>query len=218
MRPASDQELGGDDWRLYEYVTRHFIATLAPDMHFVRTKACFQIGTENFTIMGRVMEKGKFSFADVLLSSRVEDDVLPDLRQGETLDVNKMELYEGETSPPGYLTEADLIGKMEKGGIGTDASIPTHIKNICDRGYCEVGSGRTMIPTNLGIILVRGYHKIDSELVLPLVRQNVEREMTKIAEGVAKKDQVVEWSLRVFYAKFNYFKNNIGRMDQLMEV
>eukprot|EP01061_Rhynchopus_euleeides_P005988 TRINITY_DN15065_c0_g1_i2.p1 TRINITY_DN15065_c0_g1~~TRINITY_DN15065_c0_g1_i2.p1 ORF type:complete len:722 (+),score=287.37 TRINITY_DN15065_c0_g1_i2:104-2167(+) len=217
MRYATEGELGGDRWRLYEFVTRHFIATLSPDMTYTRTKATMTIGTEGFTCVGRVMDKGRLSFADVLIGSRVEDDALPDLRQGETLEVQKLELYEGETSAPGYLTEADLIGKMEKGGIGTDASIPTHIKNICDRGYCEVGSGRTMIPTTLGIILVRGYHKIDSELVLPLVRQSVEREVTKIADGKACKDEVVEWSLRVFFAKFNFFKNNIGRMDQLME-
>ena len=219
MRPASEGTLGGDEWRLYEYITRHFIATLSPDMHFTRTKVCFQIGTETFTCTGKVLDKGRLSFADVLTNLRVEDDALPEgIKQGESLPIRKLELYEGETSPPGYLTEADLIGKMERNGIGTDASIPTHIKNVCDRGYCEVGSGRTMVPTSLGIILVHGYHKIDSELVLPLVRQNVEKEVAKIAEGRAYKEEVVEWTLRIFFGKFAFFKNNIGRMDQLMEV
>eukprot|EP01064_Diplonema_japonicum_P013567 TRINITY_DN2110_c0_g1_i1.p1 TRINITY_DN2110_c0_g1~~TRINITY_DN2110_c0_g1_i1.p1 ORF type:complete len:859 (+),score=191.97 TRINITY_DN2110_c0_g1_i1:37-2613(+) len=217
MRPASEGSLGGDEWRLYDYITRHFIASLSPDMQFTRTKAILTIGTETFTVVGRTMDKGKMSFADVLPYAKVEDEILPELHQGELLDLSKLELYEGETSAPGYLTEADLIGKMEKSGIGTDASIPTHINNICDRGYCAVDSGRTMVPTPLGIILVHGYHKIDDELVLPLVRQNVEREVTKIADGKANKEEVVEWTLRIFYAKFRFFKLNIERMDVLME-
>jgi DNA topoisomerase-3 len=39
-------------------------------------------------------------------------------------------IIEGVTQAPGYLTEANLIAKMEKYGIGTDASIATHINNI----------------------------------------------------------------------------------------
>ncbi|KAJ9463502.1 DNA topoisomerase 3-beta [Diplonema papillatum] len=218
MRPATEGMLGGDEWRLYDYITRHFIATVSPDMHYTRTKVLFAIGTETFTAVGRSMDKGRMSFADVLFYAKVDDEILPDgFYQGEQLDVKTLELYEGETSPPGYLTEADLIGKMEKSGIGTDASIPTHINTICERGYASVGQGRTMIPNPLGIILVHGLHKIDPELVLPLVRQNVEREGTKIAEGHADKEAVVEWTLRIFFAKFRFFKDNIVRMDQLME-
>ena len=103
---------------------------------------------------------------------------------GEEIDVVSNKILEGRTEAPGFLSEADLIAKMEKNGIGTDASIATHINNIILRDYVQVRDpGRMLVPTPLGNALVKGYCEIDPELVLPRVRSNIERSCEFVAKG-----------------------------------
>lgn len=71
---------------------------------------------------------------------------------------------------------------MEKHGIGTDASMAVHINNICERDYVKVGQGRKLIPTNLGLSLIKGYNDIDKDLAAPELRSNIERSVSLIAK------------------------------------
>ncbi len=59
-------------------------------------------------------------------------------KPGDHAEVCSSDLTEGVTQPPPYLKEYELIDAMDKHGIGTDASIATHVKNICDRRYVTV--------------------------------------------------------------------------------
>lgn len=215
MRSATPAELSGDEWRIYEYITRHFIASVSPDCRLIRTKITIELGGEVFSLSGKVVEDP--GFTEIMPYSRVEDDKIPTgVNAGDAFQLSDVRLQAGQTQPPSYLTESDLIGLMEKHGIGTDASISTHVNNIVERGYCSVQAGRVMKPSKLGIVLVHGIKTIDPELVLPLVRSRVEEYVTHIAEGRAQLQDVLSYSLELFFAKFKFFKEHIDTFDALM--
>lgn len=108
---------------------------------------------------------------------------------------------------------------MEKYGIGTDASIATHINNILVRQYVTVRDpGRQLVPTPLGYALVKGYCEIDPELVLPQVRQNIEKSCEMIAKGLVDFNRVVSHVTQIFKDKFKYFKMSIGTMEKLLTI
>jgi len=138
---------------------------------------------------------------------------------GDIIDVKSTRIVESRTEAPGYLTEADLISMMEKHGIGTDASIPTHINNIIERSYVVVKEpGRSLVPTTLGQALVKGYCEIDPELVLPQVRSNIEKSCELISQGKADFGKVVSHVCKIFKDKFNYFKLSAGTMERLLNI
>ncbi|CAF93528.1 unnamed protein product, partial [Tetraodon nigroviridis] len=217
MRSASEAELGCDGWRLYEYITRHFIATVSQDCKYLQTTIDFNIGTEAFSCSGKTLMSAGFTALMPWQNIPLEE-AMPTCECGDTFTVDEIKLVEKQTSPPDYLTEAELITLMEKHGIGTDASIPVHINNICQRNYVTVESGRKLKPTNLGIVLVHGYYKIDAELVLPTIRSAVEKQLNLIALGRANYQQVLHHTLEIFKRKFHYFVDVITGMDELMEV
>ncbi|KAL5075977.1 hypothetical protein RYX36_014961 [Vicia faba] len=136
MRSASEDMLGNDAWKLYQYICQYFIGTVSPDCKYVRKKVEFSVGGESFHCTGQhVITKG---FTAIMPWLAINDKSIPSFTKGEKIEVSKVELYEGNTTPPDFLTESELISLMEKNGIGTDASIPVHINNICERNYVQI--------------------------------------------------------------------------------
>ncbi len=82
----------------------------------------------------------------------------------------------------------------------------------------KIIAGRRLKPTPLGIVLVHGYHSIDSELVLPHMRRAVEEQLNHIASGQANFRDVLQFVLAIFATKYRFFVQHISSMDQLFEV
>ncbi|XP_050303621.1 DNA topoisomerase 3-beta-1 [Anthonomus grandis grandis] len=217
MKAASRTELDGDAWKLYDYITRHFIGTLAKDCKYLSTSIKIIINNEVFYITGKTLiDPGYTSL--MTWQALGKNEIVPKFVENETVPIQNARLTEHQTSPPDYLTEAELITLMEKHGIGTDASIPVHINNISQRNYVTVTPGRKLKPTTLGIVLVHGYQKIDAQLVLPTMRSAVEEQLNLIAAGKANFNAVLKHTIDIFKLKFQYFVKNIDAMDQLFEV
>lgn len=217
MKAASRNELDGDAWKLYDYITRHFIGTLAKDCRYLSTTIKIVINGEVFYITGKsLIDPGYTSVMTWHAFGR--NETVPELSENDLLPIQGVKLTEHQTSPPDYLTEAELITLMEKHGIGTDASIPVHINNISQRNYVTVTPGRRLKPTTLGIVLVHGYQKIDAQLVLPTMRSAVEEQLNLIALGKANFNDVLKHTIDIFKLKFQYFVKSIDAMDQLFEV
>ncbi|XP_058093481.1 DNA topoisomerase 3-beta isoform X2 [Magnolia sinica] len=215
MRLATEDMLGNDAWRLYQYITQHFIGTVSPDCKYLRTKVELSAGGESFNCIGlQVIDEG---FTSIMPWMAVNEKNLPQFSKGERIKISKIDLYEGSTTPPDYLSESEIISLMEKNGIGTDASIPVHINNICERNYVQVQGGRRLVPTALGITLIRGYQCIDPDLCLPDIRSFIEQQITLIAKGQADHIRVVQHVLQQFTQKYSYFVKQIETMDELFE-
>jgi len=204
------------DWRLYELIARHFLASVSPDVKFCTRTVTFAIGEDSFTVTGSMTIEAGFMAITPWAASKGKD--LPSFTQGETVPIGVVEIQTQYTSPPGYLTESELLGMMEANGIGTDASMPTHIENICERNYVRVeANSRTLVPTQLGIMLVHGYLKIDAELVRPAIRRDIEQRMSLISKGQTDYQVEMRNALQMYKAKFAYFRQNINLMDSLFE-
>ena len=214
MRCAAADELDGNEWRVYDMISRHFIASLSPNCSYAKTSATYAIGQETFKCKGvRLIDAG---WTALIPRQAVRDEGVVDHSLGMVL--TDVVVSEGKTSPPGYLTESDLISWMEANGIGTDASIATHINTVCVRNYVTVqGGDRSMVPTEMGISLVHGYYRVDPDLVLPNVRSQIEKYIDLVATGKATFEQVVPHAIEVFRSKYQYFVSHISRMDELFE-
>lgn len=157
------------------------MASLCEGAEYEEKKFTISLDKENFTQDALLLTKeGFLAMMPWKRGNYIKD--FPNLNLGQVLKVESVSYEVRETEPPEYLSESDLIKLMEHNRIGTDASMPTHIENITERKYVNVSASRRLSPTKLGIALIEALTAVDSELVLPTVRANIEKNVEEIAK------------------------------------
>ncbi|XP_035205425.1 DNA topoisomerase 3-alpha-like, partial [Stegodyphus dumicola] len=107
--------LQGNEKTIYEFVVRHFLACVSKDAEGRETTIEIEIKGERFAVNGLVIIAR--NYLDVYPYERWNAKVIGEYSPNEVFQPSSIEMTEGETSAPELLTEADLIGLMEKHGI-----------------------------------------------------------------------------------------------------
>ncbi|RLE94341.1 MAG: type IA DNA topoisomerase, partial [Thermoprotei archaeon] len=183
-------------WRLYDLVVRHFLATLSPPMRVESQRVEVEAAGLKLSAKGlRVLDPG---YTLVYHYERPRESPLPRLSVGQEVEIVNVKVAEGETRPPPYLSESELLKLMKRYGIGTDATMQDHIHTNVERRYFRVVRKRC-IPTSLGRALIAALSEVVPEAVLPEVRGRMEAELRAIVEGLKEPDEVIREVKERFY-------------------
>jgi len=137
----SSVEGSRQEQRLYELIWKRAIASQMAEAEIEKTIATISISgvTEEFVAIGEVL---KFEgFLKVYLESSDDEQdgedsgMLPPLKIGQELMVEKIDATQKFSKPSARYTEASLVKKLEELGIGRPSTYAPTISTIQKRGY-----------------------------------------------------------------------------------
>lgn len=167
FRAPEETGLEGKDRALYEMIWKRTLATQMADARKLQISARIRAGDCDFTASGtRILFPG---FLRVYVEGKDDPDaalddkevLLPDLTEGRTLDLKHLEALYHETKPPARFTEASLVQRLEREGIGRPSTYASIISTLYERGYIR-RQGTALVPTYTGFavtqLLERHFH------------------------------------------------------------
>ncbi|KAI9295331.1 prokaryotic type I DNA topoisomerase [Neoconidiobolus thromboides FSU 785] len=206
---AASPGLQGDEKRVYDFITRRFLAACSEDAKGQQTTIEATIAEEEFYVKGLMVHE--YNYLEIYIYEKWNDKLIPSFELNEEFIPSYLQMNEGKTTPPKLISEPELITIMSKNGIGTDATIHEHIKKILGRKYVyKTGNENLFHPHELGIGLVEAYDKIGLEKSLsrPFLRRELENSLKAICDGNQIKEDVLRNTIAMYLEVFNITNNN----------
>jgi DNA topoisomerase-1 len=179
------KDLTGEQFRLYKLIWCRFLACQM-------ASAVYDSVTIDVTSAGYVFRANhaslKFSGFTAVYEEGRDDETaekqspLPDLKEGEGLNLNGMTPEQHFTKPPARFTEATLIRALEEKGIGRPSTYAPIISTIMDREYV-VKEGKYLRTTSLGQVVTTLMKERFTDIVDPAFTANMERQLDAVEEG-----------------------------------
>ncbi|WP_149243347.1 type IA DNA topoisomerase [Dyadobacter sp. 32] len=192
--------IGTDEKRIYDLITRRFIAAFYPECKVSNTTVLGKVGQVEFKATGKqILEPGwrELYANDASAKKEASEDekVMPNFEVGET-GPHEPRIHHGKTSPPKPFTEATLLRAMETAGkqvedeemrellkdngIGRPSTRANIIETIFKRNYIEKKK-KNIFATQTGIDLI---DTIQNELLKSAeLTGNWERKLRLIEKG-----------------------------------
>ncbi|HEY7421176.1 MAG TPA: type I DNA topoisomerase [Gaiellaceae bacterium] len=226
IRPSGDRfrtpqdvrsELSADEHALYELIWMRTIASQMKDAQgqTVSLRIAAETSEESveFGASGTVItfrgflaayEEGRD--ADREAPEGDEERRLPNLSEGDSVELRALEPQGHETSPPARFTEATLVRTLEELGIGRPSTYASILGTILDRGYV-FKRGTALVPAFLAFSVVGLLEKHFGRLVDYDFTASMEDDLDRIAAG---DEERAEWLGRF------YFGDGTGGLHELV--
>lgn len=197
IAPEQLQGMERDAERLYGLIWRQFVACQMPHAKFMSTRLLVKAGEFELRVNGRIVTFDGFMKVSATQSKRDEDLLLPDVKQGATLNLQRLDPSQHFTKPTPRYTEASLVKELEKLGIGRPSTYASIISTIQDRGYARV-ENRRFYAEKMGDIVTDRLAESFKDLMDYGFTANMEQALDEIANGKR------QWKalLDEFYADF----------------
>lgn len=203
-------------YKLYSLIWKRTLATQMAQAKIANTTYKIEAGKNKeyeFQVKGQRIIFAGFMKAYTEGSDNPEsaldstEKILPNIKVGTVLELEKLQSEQNFTKPPARYTEASLVKKMESEGIGRPSTYAPTISTIQAREYVETTEDKKLIPTQTGEIVNSFLVDHFSNIVDLGFTAKIEEEFDEIAEGKIAWEQV----MKDFYGNF---KKTIDEKEQ----
>ncbi len=158
IRPTSAQRtpedlrpvLSNDQYRLYKLIWEQFVASQMAPAVLDQTGVDIEAGPYGLRATGSVVIFP--GFLAVLGRTDDDDKRLPELEEGQPLELLELTPEQHFTKPPPRYTEATLIRELEANGIGRPSTYAEIIETLRRREYVRMDA-RQFVPMPLGLVV-----------------------------------------------------------------
>ena len=197
---AVRKSLTPEQYKLYKLIWSRFIACQMANARYDSVSIDVTAATHLFRATHSSLKFAGFTTVYVETKEEGEAAVgspLPDLSEGETVQLANSDKQQHFTQPPGRYTEATLIKTLEEKGIGRPSTYAPTVSIILSREYV-VKEGRALRPTPLGEVVTGLMEDKFHDVVDPTFTARMEENLDEVEAGKKYWKEL----LRQFYAGF----------------
>jgi len=148
----------------------------------------------------------------------VSENLLPDLKEKEDLDLEKLIPTQKFTTPPPRYNEASLVRVMEEYGIGRPSTYAPTISTIIDRKYVEKNEEKKLQPLEIGLLVNDLLVEHFPQIVDMKFTATIEEDFDKIASGDKKWVPVIKEFYEPFHKNLEAKSGEVKKEDLLQKL
>jgi DNA topoisomerase-1 len=192
--------LSSDQYKLYRLIWERFVASQMGAAVYDTVSVDIKAADYLFKANG---SKLKFQGYMVAYVEAKDDDpeegegVIPELTEGQELELKELVPKQHFTQPPQRYTEATLVKALEEKGIGRPSTYAPIITTIQQRGYV-LKEKKFLAPTELGKIVTEIMKNFFKDIVDVQFTAQMEKKLDDVEEGDKNWVEVME----NFYSQF----------------